>query len=111
MKLFVEVLGRMSAVFLVGALATLGAGSLLGLETLVSISMAGLLAVASVVEDLGREYLRDGKITRREMNHAFSRFADSVGGHDHDEISFDPDRCPTCGQKIRKKNKQEEIQY
>lgn len=103
----------MSAVFLVGALVTLGAGSLLGLDTVVSIAMAGVLAVASVIEELAREYLRDGRITRREVNHAFSRFADSSGGHEH-EVQIDSDRCPTCGQKIRKPRKtntEEEIQY
>lgn len=102
------------AVFLVAALGTLGAGSLLGLETAISISMAGLLAVARVTEDLAREYLRDGKITRKEINNAFSKFADSVGdSHDHDHPVSD-DRCPTCGsvkKKPKKKKQEEEIIY
>jgi len=108
--IIIEIISRMMAVFIVAALGTLGAGSLLGLETAVSISMAGLLAVAKVTEDLAREYLRDGKITRKEINNAFSKFADSVGdSHDHEHPVPD-DRCPSRGSVKRKpKKKQEEI--
>jgi hypothetical protein len=67
----------MVAVFTVGALGTLGAGAIVGIETWVSLSMAGLLAVASVAERLAREYLDDGKLTLDEINGAFSPFARS----------------------------------
>ena len=67
----------MVAVFTVGALGTLGAGAIVGIETWVSLSMAGLLAVASVAERLAREYLDDGKLTLDEINGAFSPFAKS----------------------------------
>jgi len=65
------------AVFTVGALGTLGAGAIVGIDTWVSLSMAGLLAVASVAERLAREYLDDGKLTLDEINGAFSPFAKS----------------------------------
>ncbi len=65
------------AVFTVGALGTLGAGAIMGVETWVALSMAGLLAVASVAERLAREYLDDGKLTLDEINGAFSPFAKS----------------------------------
>jgi hypothetical protein len=67
----------MVAVFTVGALGTLGAGAIMGVETWVALSMAGLLAVASVAERLAREYLDDGKLSLDEINGAFSPFAKS----------------------------------
>jgi hypothetical protein len=72
-----DILTRMVAVFTVGALGTLGAGAVMGVETWVALSMAGLLAVASVAERLAREYLDDGKLTLDEINGAFSPFAKS----------------------------------
>ncbi len=63
MKKLQDILTRMVAVFTVGALGTLGAGAVMGVETWVALSMAGLLAVASVAERLAREYLDDGKLT------------------------------------------------
>lgn len=77
MKKFQDILSRMVAVFTVGALGTLGAGAVMGVETWIALSMAGLLAVASVAERLAREYLDDGKLTLNEINGAFSPFAKS----------------------------------
>jgi len=77
MKKVQDILSRMVAVFTVGALGTLGAGAIMGVETWVALSMAGLLAVASVAERLAREYLDDGKLTLDEINGAFSPFAKS----------------------------------
>lgn len=77
MKKLQDVLSRMVAVFTVGALGTLGAGAVMGVDTWVALSMAGLLAVASVAERLAREYLDDGKLTLDEINGAFSPFAKS----------------------------------
>lgn len=67
----------MVAVFTVGALGTLGAGAVFGVDEVIALSMAGLLAVASVAERLAREYLDDGKLTLDEINGAFSPFAKS----------------------------------
>ena len=77
MKKTQDILSRMVAVFTVGALGTLGAGAIMGVETWVALSMAGLLAVASVAERLAREYLDDGKLSLDEINGAFSPFAKS----------------------------------
>ena len=77
MKKIQDILSRMVAVFTVGALGTLGAGAVMGVDTWVALSMAGLLAVASVAERLAREYLDDGKLTLDEINGAFSPFAKS----------------------------------
>jgi hypothetical protein len=75
----------MVAVFTVGALGTLGAGAIMGVETWIALSMAGVLAVASVAERLAREYLDDGKLTLDEINGAFSPFAKS------EEVTLSPD--------------------
>jgi hypothetical protein len=77
MKKFQDIMTRMVAVFTVGALGTLGAGAVVGIDTTIALSMAGLLAVASVAERLAREYLDDGKLTLDEINGAFSPFAKS----------------------------------
>lgn len=77
MRKLQDIFSRMVAVFIVGALGTLGAGAVMGVETWVALSMAGLLAVASVAERLAREYLDDGKLTLDEINGAFSPFAKS----------------------------------
>jgi hypothetical protein len=85
MKKAQDILSRMVAVFTVGALGTLGAGAIMGVETWIALSMAGLLAVASVAERLAREYLDDGKLTLDEINGAFSPFAKS------EEVSLSDD--------------------
>jgi len=85
MKKLQDILSRMVAVFTVGALGTLGAGAIMGVETWIALSMAGLLAVASVAERLAREYLDDGKLTLDEINGAFSPFAKS------EEVNLSPD--------------------
>jgi hypothetical protein len=80
MKKVQDILSRMIAVFIVGALGTLGAGAVMGVETWIALSMAGLLAVASVAERLAREYLDDGKLTLEEINDAFNPLAKNTDG-------------------------------
>ena len=94
MKKLQDILSRMVAVFTVGALGTLGAGAIMGVETWVALSMAGVLAVASVAERLAREYLDDGKLTLDEINGAFSPFAKSeeVNLSDDEEDKLKPKR-------------------
>ncbi len=70
----------MVAVFIVGALGTLGAGAVMGVDTWIALSMAGLLAVASVAERLAREYLDDGKLTLDEINNAFNPLSKNYDG-------------------------------
>lgn len=95
MKKIQDILSRMVAVFTVGALGTLGAGAIMGVETWVALAMAGLLAVASVAERLAREYLDDGKLTLDEINGAFSPFAKS------EEVS------PSLGEEGKSKPKRQ----
>jgi len=94
MKKLQDILSRMVAVFTVAALGTLGAGAIMGVETWIALSMAGVLAVASVAERLAREYLDDGKLTLDEINGAFSPFAKSeeVNLSDDEEDKLKPKR-------------------
>lgn len=71
--LFKDIVVRIVATFLASALATIGAGSIIGLDVWLSALLGGLLAVAKVVEKLSLALLDDGKITRKEINSIFSQ--------------------------------------
>ena len=64
--------GRIVALFLVSALTTIGAGAIIGIDTLQTAILAGVMGVANVVEDLSRGYLNDGKLSKTEINDAFA---------------------------------------
>jgi hypothetical protein len=63
---------RIVAVFAASGLSIIGAGSLVGIDTLTAVIMAGTLGVATVVEKLARAFLDDGKLSASEINSAFS---------------------------------------
>jgi hypothetical protein len=65
------VLARMVAVFVANGLAIIGAGSIIGIDTLSSVLLAGSLGVAKVTEALARGYLDDGRLSIDEINEAF----------------------------------------
>lgn len=65
------ILARMTAVFVANGLAIIGAGSIIGIDTVSSVLLAGSLGVAKVTEALARGYLDDGKLTIEEINEAF----------------------------------------
>jgi hypothetical protein len=62
---------RMLALFLVTALATIGAGAVIGIDVVQTAILAGFMGIANVVEDLSRGYLNDGKLTNDEIDRAF----------------------------------------
>lgn len=62
----------MVAVFVANGLAVIGAGSLIGVDTVSSILLAGSLGVIKVSESLARAYIDDGKITLDEINESFA---------------------------------------
>ena len=66
------ILARMIAVFVANGLAVIGAGSLIGVDTVSSILLAGSLGVIKVAEALARAYIDDGKITLDEINESFA---------------------------------------
>lgn len=71
MKTYIQIAKRMLALFLVTALATIGAGALIGIDTLQTALLAGIMGVANVIEDLARGYLNDGKLDKDEIDQAF----------------------------------------
>lgn len=67
-----NILMRIVAVFAANGLAVIGAGAIAGISTAKAITVAGLTAVAAVVEKLARAFMDDGKLTADEINAAFS---------------------------------------
>ena len=65
------IIARMIAVFVANGLAIIGAGSIIGIDTLSSVLLAGSLGVAKVTEALARGFLDDGKLTMEEINESF----------------------------------------
>jgi hypothetical protein len=65
------ILARMLAVFIANGLAVIGAGSLIGVDIVSSVLLAGSLGVIKVSEALARAYIDDGKITLEEINESF----------------------------------------
>ena len=65
------IVARMFAVFIANGLAVIGAGSLIGVDILSSVLLAGSLGVIKVSEALARAYIDDGKITLEEINESF----------------------------------------
>lgn len=68
-----QIFWRMIATFTANGLATIGAGTLVGIEILDAVILAGTLGVVKVSEELARAYLDDGKLTIDEINDAFSK--------------------------------------
>jgi hypothetical protein len=72
MKSLTNVLMRIVAVFAASGLSVIGAGAIAGVDTLTAVTVAGLTAVAAVVEKLARAFMDDGKLSLDEINAAFS---------------------------------------
>jgi hypothetical protein len=67
-----NILIRIVAVFAASGLGVIGAGALVGIDTLTAIIMAGTLGVATVVEKLARGFINDGTLDLDEINSAFN---------------------------------------
>ena len=72
-KKFKMIIARIIATFVANALAIIGAGSLIGVDIVSAVTLAGSLGVIKVVEGLARAYLDDGKLTIEEINEAFAK--------------------------------------
>ena len=68
---YLKIAKRILALFLVTALATIGAGAAIGINVVQAALLAGIMGVANVIEDLARGYLNDGELTEEEVNQAF----------------------------------------
>ena len=67
-----NVLMRIVAVFAASGLGVIGAGALAGISTAKAVMVAGLTAVAAVVEKPARAFMDDGRLSLDEINAAFS---------------------------------------
>jgi hypothetical protein len=67
-----NILMRIVAVFAASGLSVIGAGAVVGIDTIKAVILAGTLGVATVVEKLARGFLDDGKLSSIEINDAFS---------------------------------------
>lgn len=72
MKSVKNILMRIVAVFAASGLGVIGAGAVAGVSTTKAMLVAGITAVAAVVEKLARAFMDDGKLTIDEINAAFS---------------------------------------
>jgi hypothetical protein len=79
MKTIKDIILRIVAVFVIGALGTIGASSLFGVKPFVAASIAGVLATFDVIAELARFYVADGKLTETEINKAFSKATKTDG--------------------------------
>ncbi len=68
---YAKIAKRMLALFIVSALTTIGAGAIIGIDTLQTAILAGVMGIANVVEDLARGYLNDGELSDEEIDAAF----------------------------------------
>jgi hypothetical protein len=68
---YLKIAKRMLSLFLVSALATVGAGAAIGIDVVQAALLAGIMGVANVIEDLARGYLNDGELTEDEIDRAF----------------------------------------
>lgn len=71
-----DILLRILAVFILDALGTIGGASIFGIDTVTAASVAGILAVSIVFQDLARAFLKDGRLTKAEVDETFSKAAE-----------------------------------
>lgn len=72
LKGLVNILLRIVAVFTAQALSVIGAGAVAGVSTVKAMMVAGITAVATVIEKLARGFMNDGRLDLDEINAAFS---------------------------------------
>ena len=72
MEKMISIAQRIFAVFLASGLSVIGAGAIIGIDIVKAVILAGTLGVVTVVEQLARSFLVDGKLTAAEINEAFS---------------------------------------
>ena len=72
LKGLMNIVLRIVAVFTAQALSVIGAGAVAGVSTVKAMMVAGITAVATVIEKLARGFMNDGKLDIDEINAAFS---------------------------------------
>jgi len=79
MKAIRDIFLRIIATFIIGALGTIGAASIFGIDLWKAAAIAGLLATMDVIGELSRFYVADGKLTATEINNAFAKATKTDG--------------------------------
>jgi hypothetical protein len=69
-----EIIKRMLATFVATAIGVVGSGAIVGVDVAKAALMAGVGAMAIVLERLSRAYLEDGHLSMEEVNSAFGGF-------------------------------------
>ena len=75
-----NVVTRSLALFISFALPSVGVGAFAGVEPVKAATIAGGLAVAGIVTDLAREFLKDGDLTLSEVDEVFKKASKGNGG-------------------------------
>jgi hypothetical protein len=75
-----NVVTRSLALFISFALPSVGVGAFAGVEPVKAAAIAGGLAVAGIVTDLAREFLKDGDLTITEVDEVFKKVSKGKGG-------------------------------
>ena len=68
---YLKIAKRMLALFLVTALATVGAGAAIGIDVWQAALLADIMGIANVLEDLARGYVYVGVLTEEEIVQTF----------------------------------------
>lgn len=75
-----DVILRSIALFVSYALPSVGVGAFAGVEPVKSAAIAGGLAVAGVVTDLAKAFLKDGELSQQEVDEVFKKASKGKGG-------------------------------
>jgi hypothetical protein len=75
-----NIITRSLALFISFALPSVGVGAFAGVEPVKAAAIAGGLAIAGVVTDLAREFLKDGDLTLAEVDEVFKKASKGKGG-------------------------------
>ena len=82
--MIINIVKRMVATFVATAIGVVGSGAIVGVDVAKAALMAGVGAVAVVLERLSRAYLEDGELSQDEINAAFGGF-----GSDEEEPAIE----------------------
>ena len=75
-----DVILRSIALFMTMALPAIGAGAFAGVEPVKAAAIAGGLAVAGVITDLAKAFLKDGELSQAEVDEVFKKASKGKGG-------------------------------
>jgi hypothetical protein len=75
-----DVILRSLALFISYALPSVGVGAFAGVEPVKAAAIAGGLAVAGVITDLAKAFLKDGVLSDSEVDEVFKKASKGKGG-------------------------------